>query len=94
MIIVSGKLYVDATQREAFLSKSLEAVIAARAAPGCLDFVVAADPLEADRVNVYERWEPASAPEAIRGAGLGDDIGSMIVRADVSEHEIASSKRA
>jgi hypothetical protein len=36
---------------------SLESVAQARRAAGCLDFVVAADPLEPDRVNVYGRWD-------------------------------------
>jgi len=43
-VIVSGKPYVAAAQRETFLARSLEAVVAARRAPGCVDFVVAADP--------------------------------------------------
>ena len=46
MIIVAGRIYVREGRREAFVSASLEAVAAARRAPGCLDFVVAADPLE------------------------------------------------
>ncbi|MGH7418441.1 MAG: putative quinol monooxygenase, partial [Candidatus Rokuibacteriota bacterium] len=56
MIIVSGRIYVRPGQRDAFLAASMEAVAAARRSPGCLDFVVAADPIEPDRVNVYEQW--------------------------------------
>jgi quinol monooxygenase YgiN len=69
MIIVSGRIYVDPSDRETFVSRSLDAVAQARGAPGCLDFVVAADPLEAGRVNVYEQWESEPALEAFRGAG-------------------------
>ena len=29
----------------------------ARTQPGCLDFIIAADPIEAGRVNLLERWE-------------------------------------
>lgn len=53
VIIVSGKLYVDADVREAYLTESLETIEFARAAPGCLDFQLAADPLESGRINVY-----------------------------------------
>jgi hypothetical protein len=48
--------------------------------------VVAADPLEPDRVNVYEEWQAESELEAFRGAGPGSEIGSMIVRAEVTRH--------
>jgi len=40
-----------------FLASSKQAVALARSAPGCGDFVVAPDPIEPDRVNVYEEWE-------------------------------------
>jgi quinol monooxygenase YgiN len=91
VIIVSGKIYVDPAQRESFLLKSLEAVAQARVSPGCLDFVVFADPLERGRVNVYEQWQSEADLEAFRGSGLEDDLGSMIVSAEVTRHHIASS---
>lgn len=94
MIIVSGKLVIAAAQRDTFLARSHESIVAARTAAGCLDFVVAPDPLEADRVNVYEEWESEAQLEAFRGAGPGEDLSSLIVRASVARHRIASSGRA
>lgn len=91
MIIVSGKIYVKPERREAFLAASLEAVAQARRTPGCLDFVVAADPLEAGRVNVYESWHSEAALLAFRGSGPGTDLTSEIQRADVQRHEVSSS---
>jgi quinol monooxygenase YgiN len=91
MIIVSGRVYVAPGRREAFLAASREAVEAARRAPGCRDFVVAADPLEADRVNVYEEWESEAELEAFRGEGPGEDLSALIVRASVRRHQVASS---
>ena len=91
MIIVSGKIYVRSGARQAFLAASLAAVTQARRTPGCHDFVVAADPIEADRVNVYEEWESEAALMAFRGAGPEQDLSSVIVCATVSQHEIASS---
>jgi quinol monooxygenase YgiN len=91
MIIVSGRIYVrPGTQRE-FLAASLEAVAEARKSRGCRDFVVAADPIEPDRVNVYEEWESAEALMTFRGSGPDDGLTSSIVRADVSRHVVASS---
>ena len=91
MIIVSGQIYLDESDREAFLARSLDAVAQARRVPGCLDFVVAADPLESNRVNIYERWQSESALEAFRGGGPGPDIESLIVSAEVARYQIASS---
>jgi quinol monooxygenase YgiN len=91
MIIVSGKIYVCPGARHEFLASSLEAVVQARRSPGCRDFVVGADPLEPDRVNVYEEWESEEALLTFRGDGPGEDLSSKIVRADVARHVVASS---
>ena len=91
MIIVSGKIYVRPSTRQAFLQSSVEAVALARRARGCRDFVVAADPLEPDRVNVYEEWESEEALLAFRGAGPDQGLSSSIVRAEVSKHVVAST---
>ena len=91
MIIVSGTIHTAPADRDGFVAASLESVAAARSAAGCLDFVVAADPVEADRVNVYERWETEADLVAFRGEGPGDDLSSMIVRTDVSRYDVASA---
>ena len=91
MIIVSGWLYVSPSRRVGFLASARDAVVAARSAPGCRDFVVAADPIEVDRVNVYEEWESAGELEAFRGAGPGPQLTAAILRAQVRRHLVASS---
>jgi quinol monooxygenase YgiN len=91
MLIVSGRIYVRPGARQAFLTSSLAAVAQARSARGCRDFVVAADPMEPDRVNVYEEWESEEALITFRGAGPDHDVSSSIVRADVSRHIVLSS---
>jgi quinol monooxygenase YgiN len=57
MLIVAGTGYVDPEHRDALLADLAPALRTARTTPGCLDYVVAADPIEPDRVNIYERWE-------------------------------------
>jgi quinol monooxygenase YgiN len=57
MLIVAGTGYVDPDHRDALLASLAPSLRQARTAPGCLDYVVAADPIEPDRVNIYERWE-------------------------------------
>jgi quinol monooxygenase YgiN len=93
MIIVSGRLYVRPGARQEFLTRSGEAVVAARRAPGCMDFVVAGDPIEPDRVNVYEEWESEQALVAFRGDGPGADLSSLIANAKVAKHVVSSSGR-
>ena len=91
MIIVSGRMYVHPGARQALLTSALEAVAQARGAHGCCDFVVAADPIESDRVNVYEEWESEEALLTFRGDGPDQDLSSSIVRADVARHVVSSS---
>jgi quinol monooxygenase YgiN len=91
MIIVSGRIYVAPEQREGFLASSRDALIAARRAPGCRDFVVAPDPIDPDRVNVYEEWDSDTELEAFRGAGPAPEMAQVIERAEVSRHRVASS---
>jgi quinol monooxygenase YgiN len=93
MIIVAGRLRVAAADRDDFVARSSEAVRLARAADGCRDFAVSADPLDAERVNVYERWTNREALHAFRGEGPGDELGAMIVSADVAEFEVVPATR-
>jgi quinol monooxygenase YgiN len=57
MLIVAGTGHVDPEHRHALLESLTPSLRRARAEPGCLDYVVAADPLDPGRVNIYERWE-------------------------------------
>ena len=91
MIIVSGRILVAPGRRDAFLASSREAMVNARCAPGCRDFVVAADPIDPDRVNVYEEWDTESELASFRGTGPTQELNSDIAHADVARHHIASS---
>lgn len=92
-IIVSGWLRVAPGDRAAYLDGCESVIAAARAADGCLDFHLSADPLEADRINVFEHWTTAAAVEAFRGDGVDDDQRVAIVGADVRQHLVARSTR-
>ena len=94
MIVVSGKIFVRAGTRESFLESSTKAVMQARKTPGCQDFVVAADPLEPDRVNVYEAWDSEEVLSTFRESGPDESLQSVIVRASVSRHVVSSSSPA
>lgn len=88
MIIVIGWLHVDPEQRAAFVADSAEAVRAARTTAGCLDFAVSADTVDADRVNISERWENEDALAAFRGSGPDDDQQSVIRSYAIEEYQV------
>lgn len=91
MIIVSGKLYLRHGTQQQFLQSSAQAIKLARSTPSCRDFVVAADPIEPNRVNVYEEWDSVEALLAFRGSGPAEDLSAHIMQAEVSRHVVASS---
>ena len=64
----------------------------ARAAPGCLDFTISADLLDAGRINVFERWESQAAVEAFRGSGPSDEQGAAVLDASVAEYDVDSER--
>ena len=73
MLIVSGHLVLDPTDRDAHVIASVGAVRLARQARGCLDFAVSADPVDPSRVNVFERWAGPEDLDAFRASGDPDD---------------------
>jgi quinol monooxygenase YgiN len=93
MIIVSGWLRLDPTERDAYLQGCRAVMEAARAADGCLDFHLSADALEPDRINVFEQWETVEAVEAFRGEGTTGDQAAAIRDAMVSQHVVEASTR-
>ncbi len=88
MIVVAGHLRVAPEQRASFLERSKEAIVAARSTLGCLDFVVAADPIDEGRVDVCERWVDRPTLRAFRGAGPGPDLSAMIASYAIEELEV------
>lgn len=91
MIIVAGHLVVDPDARARYLAGCADAVRAARAAPGCLDFAIGADLLEPARVNVFERWVSREALTAFRGDGPSGGQLDAIRRFAVDEFAIDGS---
>ncbi|MFW6695548.1 putative quinol monooxygenase [Streptomyces sp. MAR4 CNX-425] len=90
MIIIAGALRVDAADRDAYLADCAPVVTRARAAAGCLDFALCADPVEADRINVYERWETDEDLHRFRGTGPDDGQAARIRDADVRKYRVSA----
>lgn len=93
MIIVAGHLRVAAADRDQYLRAVAGVAAQARQAPGCLDFVQSADPIDPERINVYERWDSDDAVMAFRTSG-GEESEPLptpdILGADVSKYRISA----
>ncbi len=64
MVIVGGVFEVDPAGRDEFVAARRDAMRASRAEQGCLEYTIAADPLEPGRVVLFERWESQDALDA------------------------------
>jgi quinol monooxygenase YgiN len=57
IVIVQGVFSIDPNERDRFVEASIEGMRSSRQEDGCLEYVMAADPLDAERVILSERWE-------------------------------------
>ncbi len=57
IVIVQGVFSVDPKERDRFVEASVGAMSASRQEEGCLEYVIAADPLDPERAVLSERWE-------------------------------------
>ena len=57
MVIVGGWFEVDPSERDTFVEQRIEAMVRSRAEHGCIEYVIAADPVDPGRAVLYERWE-------------------------------------
>jgi len=57
MVIVQGVFSVEPGDRDRFVEMSVESMRVSRQEEGCLEYVMAADPLDPARVVLSERWE-------------------------------------
>jgi quinol monooxygenase YgiN len=89
MLIIAGNLIVEPADREAFLVANGDVVEQARRAPGCLDFVQAADPIDPSRINIFERWDDEEHLLAFRGAGQPSSDSPPILSASVKRYVIS-----
>jgi quinol monooxygenase YgiN len=92
MVIVAGKLTVAAGQRESYLAGCVGVVEQARRAAGCVDFSIAGDLVEPDRINIFEQWESREAVEAFRGGGPDDEQSAAMLAASVSEYDVTNAR--
>jgi len=87
-IIVAGKLKVKSGSRDEFIEKSREAISQARKLDTCEDFSVSPDPVDENRVNIFEKWVSRSPLDEFRKSGPDNDLFLLVESFDVNEYEI------
>ncbi len=90
MLIIAGHLMVDPGDRDRYVADCAMAVDLARRAPGCLDFALTADSLDAARVNVYERWESDAELAAFRVSGPEAETTARLPGTEVWKYRIST----
>jgi len=56
MVIVGGWFTVDPGERDEFVAAQADAIRRSRAEQGCIEYVIAADPVDPGRAVLFERW--------------------------------------
>ena len=96
MIIIAGHLRVAASERDQYLTAVERVAIKARQAPGCQDFVQSADPIDPERINIYERWDSDELLMSFRTSGDEDEhqlLTPELLGAEVAKYRISAVER-
>ncbi len=89
MVIVGGWFEVDPVERDAFVAARADDVLRSRGEQGCIEYVIAADPVDPGRAVLFERWASqadldahlaaaAAAPKG-DGGGIAPTAASIVV---------------
>src|SRR3984957_21289030 len=96
IVIVQGVFSVDPSERDRFVETSVEAMRSSRQEDGCLEYVIAADPLDPERAVLSERWESMEHLQQHldhqRAAPRGADAGPVPRNVEITVFEVSSSR--
>jgi quinol monooxygenase YgiN len=71
MIIIAGHTLTEPGGRDAAVRAFRDMVERARKHDGCLDFSISADPVDAERTNLFELWRDQESLDAWRKVAKG-----------------------
>jgi quinol monooxygenase YgiN len=91
MIIIAGYSLTEAADRDAAVAAFQPMVERARREGGCIDLHVSADPLDAERINVFERWPDRASLDAWRKIADPPDVAFREIHVDLFRTERAES---
>ncbi len=100
MVILQGVFSVKPEERDQFLQGSVDGMRASRQEAGCLEYVMAADPIDPGRVVLSERWESMDHLQShLQGQSTqrenppqGGNTRPAPLSMDITLYEIASSR--
>lgn len=96
MVIVQGVFSVDPNERDRFVETSVDAMRSSRQEEGCLEYVIAADPVDPERGVLSERWESMEHLQAHlasqRNAPRGVDSRPVPRSVEITLYEVATSR--
>jgi quinol monooxygenase YgiN len=90
-VIVAGWCRVDPDKRDAVVASFTELVLRARAAPGCIDFAMSADPADESRYNLFELWRSEADLRAWRRVANSPKKALRMRRVEVQKHIVEKS---
>lgn len=100
MMIVQGVFRVRPEERADYLAHAEETMRTSREEHGCLEYVLAADPIDPGRIVLSERWQSKADLDAhARGlaarrreaAARGDASGPEAISREITVFEVASA---
>lgn len=74
MIIIAGYTLTDADKRDAAVAAFAGMVQRARKHDGCLDLAISADPVDPERINLFECWRDQPSLNAWRKVAKGPRV--------------------
>jgi quinol monooxygenase YgiN len=96
MIIIAGALWVAPEHRADYLDRDAAVVAHARTIPGCHDFALSPDAIDAGRINVFERWDDDETLRRFRAGDLGGATDRSaqppVLAAEVSKFRISATE--
>lgn len=95
-VIVQGSFVLDPKERDRFVEMSSEGMRASRQEEGCLEYVMAADPVDPGRAILSERWESMDHLQTHlseqRKARSGAEARPVPTSAQLTLYEVATSR--
>jgi quinol monooxygenase YgiN len=64
MVVVAGEFELEPNERDEFIAQRVDAMQRSRSESGCIEYVIAPDPVEPGRAILFERWESQAALDA------------------------------
>jgi quinol monooxygenase YgiN len=90
MIIIAGHSRArTSTERDAAVTAFADMIERARKQDGCLDLSIAADPIDPERINVFECWRDQASLKAWRKVAKGPRVTLRDVRVHLYRTEKA-----